>query len=514
MGAIFESATNFATEQISKDNPKVPGGKLPEGTKPPELGLPDDSGSPYCASATIHAGEDFFDFALNEGLRVLQDSHEGSRGSYTQDVRTSGEIRLRKLPKNSRYGSRGVISIDTHISDDGLQVLKTWDDSLRTIRISVPRTSSYNSPGHDSCISLEITVWLPEDISLSALSIASTVLTLRIFDDIKFNVTGKSEFISRSGDVIFPEHGIHDSVPPTTYPLDSRHITVETVSGKITGIYPLYDYLKLGSQSGEINVGVFPQPVLLSAPEPADLEVSTSSAKVQVNLPVRIPRYSPPPRDYKTRVGSISGNIGGAFFLGSTGSFRSTSGTVTAKLLPVIQYSPSTDPDDAPKTQFETWSVSGDQGLEILDPVFISLLPSKKSDQRHSPESYIPIGDHDPYQDILPPALNQDVALEERSIGASKRRAVKRWRTLTATHQTTSGKISVHYPEGWEGTVSGKTMSGDIDIHGKDLKIISSKKGWAYKELVAGKGVSKEGEGSSVTMSGISSPLKFTVGEE
>lgn len=511
---------------ISNDRPKLPGGKLPEGTKPPGLGLPDGGSGPYCSSANIHSDETSFGFALDKGLSVLQVTHDGESGSNMQSVRTSGEIRLRNLPKNSRYGSRGVISIDMHVSDGNLGILKTWDDDLRIMRVSVPRTASFTTPRHDHCISLEITVWLPEDTSLSELSIASTVLTLRVFDDIKLNVTGSSEFASVSGDVFFLEHGIQESVPPTSYPLDSRHITVETVSGNIKGIYPLYDLLKLGSQSGDITAAFFPQQVLPSAPEPADLEVSTASGKILVNFP-GIPGYSPPARDYVTRIWSVSGDITGGYFLGSIGSFKSTSGDITAKVLPVIQYSPSTDPDDAPKTQFESWSVSGGHDIDILDPVFISLLPSNlpvqpnkpeqpnipdqpdKPDQHHSPEPYIPIGNDDPYRDILPPNINEDIVLEDSNVGTM----VKRWRTLTASHQSSSAEITVRYPEAWEGTVSGKTMSGDIVVDGKDLKIITYKKGWAYKELVAGKGVSKKGEGSSVTMSGISSDLKFTVGE-
>jgi hypothetical protein len=330
---------------------------------------------------------------------------------------------------------------------------------------------------------------------------------LRVFDDIKIKVTGDAEFGSVSGDVFFPNIGEEGKAPPKTYPLDSRHITVETVSGNIKGIYPLYDYLKLGSQSGNIAVGVYPQPVLPSAPASADLEVSTSSGDIQVNLPAQIPRYSPPPRDYVTRVASMSGDISGIYFLGSIGSFKSTSGDMTGvKILPVIQYSPSTDPDDAPSTQFDTWSVSGDHSFEILDPTFISLLPSNKPDQRSSPEPYIPIGDDDPYH-LLPPDLNEDVDLEERRV-----RATKKWRTLKASHQSSSADISVHYPLAWEGTVSGKTVSGGIEVDGEGLKIITYKKGWAYKELVAGKGVNKKGEGSSSGMINISGDLNFTVG--
>lgn len=423
-------------------------------------------------------------------------------------MRTSGEIRLRNLPKDSKYSSRGLVQIDINVSDDSLQVLRTWDDSTRIMTISTPKTTKFSTtPRHDDCISLEVTVWLPEDATLSALSIASTALTLRVFDDIKIKVTGDAEFGSVSGDVFFPNIGEEGKAPPKTYPLDSRHITVETVSGNIKGIYPLYDYLKLGSQSGNIAVGVYPQPVLPSAPASADLEVSTSSGDIQVNLPAQIPRYSPPPRDYVTRVASMSGDISGIYFLGSIGSFKSTSGDMTGvKILPVIQYSPSTDPDDAPSTQFDTWSVSGDHSFEILDPTFISLLPSNKPDQRSSPEPYIPIGDDDPYH-LLPPDLNEDVDLEERRV-----RATKKWRTLKASHQSSSADISVHYPLAWEGTVSGKTVSGGIEVDGEGLKIITYKKGWAYKELVAGKGVNKKGEGSSSGMINISGDLNFTVG--
>jgi hypothetical protein len=60
--------------------------------------------------------------------------------------------------------------------------------------------------------------------------------------------------------------------------------------------------------------------------------------------------------------------------------------------------------------------------------------------------------------------------------------------------------------------VSGKTVSGGIEVDGEGLKIITYKKGWAYKELVAGKGVNKKGEGSSSGMINISGDLNFTVG--
>ena len=519
---------------------------MPDGVKPPDIGLPDGSTSPYCASATIHASETLFDFALDNKLGVIQDTYEVDNESNTHSVRTSGEIRVKRVPKSStKYRSRGVVAIDTHVSNENLQslILKTWDENSHSMRISVPRMASI--PAHDNCISLEITVYIPEDATLSELSIRATVLALRVFDDIKIKVTGDAAFASLSGDIYFPELNGFD--PSAAYPLDSRHITVETVSGNIKGIYPLFDSLKIGSQSGDINVGVYPQPVLPSEPAPADLEVGTASGEIDVRLPVQLPRYTPPARDYVTHVGSVSGDISGSYFLGSVGDFKSTSGEIIAKVLPVIQYSPSTDPDDAPKTQFNTWSVSGTHDFEVLEPIFISLLPTNNavqpeqpqqptqpntpsppslptlptpSDpaQHHTPEPYIPIGDDDPYRDIISPELNEDTILPDvisaKMIKQRRTVSSKKWRTLTATHKTSSAKISVRYPEAWEGTVYESTVSGETGVKGKDLRILTYKKGWAYKELLAAKGVNKKGEGSSVTIGSISGDLVFAVGEE
>jgi len=489
---------------------------MPPGNRPPSLGLPDDGNGPYCAVPTDHAGEIFYDFSLNGALTVLQTTYDPdpSDHSNTYPVTTTGELRVRRLPKDSKYSTRGLAQMDVHESNGYFVIKKVWDDDTRTLNISTPRnTKMVPRPSRQECISLEITVWLPEDASLSALTIASTTLKVRVFDDIKIKVSGEAEFGSVSGDVIFPTIGEEGKVPPTDYPLDSRHITVETVSGNIKGVYPLFDYLKLGSQSGDIQAGIIPQAVLPAEPAPADLEVSTSSGDIKINLPAEIRGYNPPPRDYVTHASSVSGNIKGTYYLGSRGSFKSTSGDLSAKIQPVVQYSPSTNPDDAPESQFDSWSVSGKHEFDLLEPVFISLLPASGHSQhdhenhgheQHNAPPYVPIHNDDPYR-ILPPNLQVD--LEKRGSTSTKK-----WRTLKSSHTSSSAKISVLYPGAWEGTVSGKTVSGNIEAEGDELKIIKYSRGWAYKELVAGKGASKTDEGSTATMSSISGSLSVHVG--
>jgi len=122
-----------------------------------------------------------------------------------------------------------------------------------------------------------------------------------------------------------------------------------------------------------------------------------------------------------------------------------------------------------------------------------------------APRPYVPIGNDDPYR-ILPPNLNdEDAILKNRGMTSTKK-----WRALKPSHTSSSAKISVLYPVAWEGTVSGKTVSGNIETSG-DLKIIKYSRGWAYKEIVAGKSASKAGEGSTATMSSISGSLSFHV---
>jgi len=74
-----------------------------------------------------------------------------------------------------------------------------------------------------------------------------------------------------------------------------------------------------------------------------------------------------------------------------------------------------------------------------------------------------------------------------------------------------SGKISVGYPKAWEGTISGKTTSGGISVTGEGVNIIRVNNGIIYKEIVAKKGVDREGEGSNIEMITTSGGIKFTI---
>jgi hypothetical protein len=500
---------------------------------PPSKDWPIDSTEPYCSSAIYRDDVATYEFPIGADLTVIQTTYDvADDRKNSVNVGTAGEIRLRRIPKDSRHDNQAYLTVDVHVSDPSLSVIRTWDHEARVLKVTTPKYARLDS-SQLHCVSLEITAWFPEDAELTGLLIEAIHLTLRVIEDIKINVTGQSKFATLIGQVVFPSTNLlgsraefstlpeilrstdlDESGDTSTLtaranpPFSSRRILVETLSGSITGCYPLMDYLGVSSQSGSVKINVFPQPVLPEEPAPAELEVQTTSASIEVNLPVRDavnPSYIPPPRNYITRVHSSSGGIRGSYYLGSISNFRSVSGSIQITTMPVLQAG-SADESGLPTNLFETHTVNGGIKVEVLDPIFITMEPYVDEKPDHS-NPYLPIGDDDPYL-IIPPSMDEAL-FKVDSPELSKK---KNLRNLRSTHGSQSGSVTVQYPLIWEGTVHARTISGSISALGDGLQIIKQKKGFASNELVARKGVSADDEGCFVEMSDIAGSLHFLVG--
>jgi hypothetical protein len=491
---------------------------------PPSKDRPLDSTTPYCPSATIRSEQAVYEFSVGADFSVIQTTHDSddpTRGTY---VETAGEIRLRRLPKESKHGNRPYFTVNVSLSAE-MEVKQAWDHNSQTLKVSTPKYAPRGFRDHP-CVSLEITAWLPENAEFSNLLVESVTLTLRVLDDIKIKVAGRSKFSTVTGDVFFPTMDGHLSTsekdvkqlnfPKTSeklLPIDpflSRRVTVETISGSIDGIYPLMDVLAISSQSGSIDVGVSPKPVLKSAPAPADLEVQTGSGSIRVKLPIRDtinPTYAPPPRDYITRVHSTAGSIDGTYYLGSESSFKSTVGSIQITALPILQSVSSGDGTKVPPNTFETHTISGGTRVEVLDPIFISALPSTSHKQTES-DPYIPIGDDDPYK-LIPPTTS--VPIFTNSNPETPEDTKKALRSLRSSHTASSATITVSYPTVWEGSIHAKTVSGSIALKGEGLRKVKERNGWGFKEVLARKGVDGEKEGCYVDMGAVSGGLTFEV---
>jgi len=259
---------------------------------------------------------------------------------------------------------------------------------------------------------------------------------------------------------------------------NSRHITVETTSGRIEGTYPIYDILKLSSGSGAISVDVYPEAVLKSAPAPATLDINTSSGRIEVRSPVRDPSATYP-REYITRVKSMSGDIQGDFYVGSTGTFHTASGRIQLVIKPVMPAT-SDDDDDNTKNVFRTDSMSGATQVTLLEPLFV--LPS-----------------------ITASELSELTADNDMELYKSK------LRTFFSVHKSTSGRVEIHYPPQWIGHIAATTVSGRIEVSGEGVEVIKRDNGWVHKKLEARKGVERDEDGGRVTMETVNSAIVFDI---
>lgn len=407
-------------------------------------------------------------------------------------VSTTGEIQLRRLPKDASKDNKGYVSLDVYVSDPELQIYGTWDESTGSLTVSTPKAAVLNTPG-PHCISLEITAWLPEGTEFTHLLLQAVTLSLRAFDDLDIKVTGESKFTTVSGNinVLEPEvMSIPDpSVAGQELGFNSRRTVVETVSGDIDGKYGLLDYLGCFSVSGKIGVIVSPHAALSSAPSPAILEMHTKSGDIRTCVPGFARKESIIPRNYITRVNTTSGDIMGQFFIGFEASLKTTSGQIGIEVLPVLDSTPGS----SLASFFETASLSGDSEIKLLDPFFVS----KGVNYQTQREPIYPDGPRDPYPVHAP--------------GDESELAKKAWGNLRSFHKSASGKLSISYPEAWQGNLSVQTISGHIVVTGKDIEIIRSSHGWGKHSLLARNGVYRDDEGSKVQMHAISGDVKFCI---
>lgn len=475
-----------------KDKDLMPPPKLPGG------------GRRYCASATYHKDPISYYFPLDGDVSIVQKTRDDDDARWHSQVETRGEIRLRRFPKNSAE-KKGYATAVINVSHPDINVEWILENDSRALTITTPRFADLDSSTHH-CVSLDIIVWVPEYAKITSLIVEAVTLGLTVVDDIQLDVN-EARFRSLSGHVSFPTPSSADTPNmPISHPefrFDSRRIEVQTISGDINGLFPLLDYLEIGSKSGNIDVSILPHDALTSAPSPASLNIHTASGDIDGRLPLssnRKPKFTPPPRNYITTVSSASGDISGTYYLGSSSIFETVSGQMKVKVLPILQY--GDDPDQDPKAVFTTETISGDTELEILDPMFISPITAEHPTQQDNSARYQPIGEEDTYR--LMPGRGQIF-----SYISTARSTGKKLRSLRSSHNSTSGEISIRNPPVWEGSVSGRTLTGDVELEGEGLDIIKNKKGYISREFLARKGVDRADIGSLTTIESISGDILF-----
>ncbi|RDW63974.1 hypothetical protein BP5796_10476 [Coleophoma crateriformis] len=507
--------TPEAPNPSQPDTPEVP--KTPKNPKEPvELLPPPDTGAAnhkYCQYAKIGSEVGVLAWRMKKHLHIRQTTFDNT-GIDMTPISTYGEVRLRRIPKDSPYyDTDGYMEFFIYTSDPDIQTGMQYNNDERLIKIETPRQARLQTPG-PHCISVELTAWIPEGAEFDEIIVETVELTQSVFDGIDINVSKSARFKSITGGIHFPKidtsgpmwsthqpkqhsQGMEDGVGEldelgtiSSSNFSSRHIEISTTTGSITGLYPLYDYLGIDSMSGSVSVSIAPKPVDPKAPLPATLEISTRSGSINAKAPVNGPAWVLPPRRYDTKVTSMSGSIGGSYIAGSSGDWHSNSGSLHLEVLPMIENGKA-----ELKSIFNTATLSGSNRVELLEPIFI---PSYKSYEETKPgKPYKPIGEDDPYLLLPDPDMTEFTA-------------DPKLHTLVSTHSSKSGTVEVKYPDSWEGIVDLKALSGSINTSGNIEIIKDGKKDWVHREVVAQhpKGGRDLDRASTVLVENLSEPVE------
>ncbi|KAK2016506.1 hypothetical protein LZ32DRAFT_80402 [Colletotrichum eremochloae] len=516
-----------------------------EPNKPNEPSQPGEPNSPMpwnpastCLSSEYRFGPKVFGVSFNpdKTLSVIQavETDAPSRGYRPQ---ITGEFLVRR-----QQGSAPGPSIDLEVvaNDERLDVGVEWDSEQQKLLIKTPQRIDWTLSLRP-CLAVRATVWVPENAELSHLYLAATHLDVQLAGDLSVTVENGLEVVTIAGDVRTPAE------PSGTYRLGSRDIAVKTISGDVTGSWPLYDSLKIHTESGDIHANVNPQPVLESKPRPAVLEVTSVSGTISVKEPLDQAAKSAkpdtviPPRDYMTTLDAKSGGMRAWVAFTTIAVAQSISGDLAVELLPVFNVSLL---QSTGKPELHTNTKSGNVAVKMLEPIWAEIAstegtpkgdkPRAKPDEPVDiPTNPVPVpnipkiprmpgapfipGIGNPFKrsplstgkwadagPVRRSTVDASTQTEERDIMANDQPPM---RYLKSSHSTLSGNMEIRYPDSWEGSIIAESNSGKVNIRGKNV-IIDSKMTWP-RAVYAHKG---QAFASDVSVSSIAGDQTIVIG--
>lgn len=244
-----------------------------------------------------------------------------------------------------------------------------------------------------------------------------------------------------------------------------RKIVIEKQSESIVGRYPMFDLLSLSTTSGSIRATVIPQRADSQSPdEPARLHIRTGSGSIAVSfifpgatvLPTIKSKqksglenkswneiWPPQFRPYEIDVETTSGSISGQFLFSTSARLSSESGSISARLLPIVRLINSRNVGCKEEVNFvadaaliSTWTGSGSQNVYLTSPCFVPF---------------------------------SGEAFEANSSVTGK--------PSLSHHDTQSGNLNINYPVAWTGNAHAQSESGNIAFDGKGLEVVSNEDG-------------------------------------
>lgn len=436
---------------------------------------PSDGTNPWlpdrlCKNAKFTQPTSSFDlkFGPRHNLSFIQDlkRDDDARGKH---VRVFGDLTIRRSSGETPGPS---VVVDAAANFEGFAPDIRFDPESQALVVKVPRTIPWDETSSRPCLKIQAAVWVPENSVLDTLFVENIHLGINLRDDLSLHVTRGTALTTVVGDVTAAVDGHGRTSPldggrPADYELHSRHIVVKSTSADIHGHWPLYDYLRLQSVSGDIRAGIEPKTVDKDDPKPALLRVKSLSGDVEVYQPIEravsasAPEKHIPPRDYRPDIYTKSGNIKASLPFSRSFRAETTSGRIDLDTLPVLDASSG---ESGETSSLETSTISGRTIFRARSPLW-----TKDSTGRY-----------------LDPAEQ------------ARLQVGRALRSLQSRHTSTSDSIKLHYPAAWEGDLDLASMSGKLAARGEGVRIIKEGSDWPglNKKLLARKG---PGGGSYVT---------------
>lgn len=404
-----------------------------------KLGSEKSAGPKSCPDGK-QTGTASFDFKSPSRFALIQTVQREKNGSLTKYLRISGVIYVK--PAAEKLESKLKVDVETSFSDKDLLEATSFESREDSLTIETPNYIENKEDGSSQpCVYILATIWVNEDADLDILKLETQSLSVVIQEGLAIKakaVTVKTV----AGFVKFPKE---DFTKTTVNP---RNTIVETISGSITGTFPLYDLLAIRTRSGTIIVNIDPKSVLKSDPGPANLQIRSISGSINAETAVLRGGDSSkiPNRNYVSSLTSASGSLFCRIIHGTNTQLSTVSGNIDAKLSP------------------------------YGDPQKTSIIKHRSTTGTSSVM-------------VLPSVSNPGDALKQ----------------FSGEYNTVSGALAIEYPAEWEGTVSGSTVSGAIEVDWPGLKGSTSglvpKKYQGVKGNGAGKLIFK-GVSGSVSLKG------------
>ncbi|KAI9672596.1 MAG: hypothetical protein M1831_000031 [Alyxoria varia] len=394
---------------------------------------------PKCEDVQISRNESF-EFKQSTNFTLL----EHVQSEPFSDGTIIGKVFLTTGDSNQE----AAIKVDTFMASSSLTFLEHVSFAHGKDDLTIDST---NAPYRDKkCTVINLVISIGESSIFDNIALQTKHLSLDAGSKLALE-TERLFLKSDSGDVTLSES--HESH------VEARHVEVETTLSAIKGRYPLNGLLSISTHSGPVDVCVEPQDGQFEkhGMSPTTLKITSSTGKVTVRDCERKKHtMNVPARNYRTQITTFSGSINAYLLHGSSTGLETTSGSLAAEITPVISR------PDMNSTLY-TGATFSHTDLTMKSP-------------RSSSNG---LGDD------AETATKQDTTLMSSSHDMNSV-----LRNMKSKHETVSGSMRLRYPSEWEGSITGESISGGVDVAGKGVEIESRARGG--KEIHAVKGTSED----------------------